>query len=413
VATILAYTSPALGHVYPLAALLTELACRGHEIHLRTMAREVEAMRAAGFRADAVAPEIEAIRGDDRSTSDALEVLAMSLDVLCSRAASEVDDIRDAIARSRPDLVIVDANCWGAIAAAEAEGLPWAVFSPFTPYLRSRGVPPFGPGLRPWPGLPGRARDALMRRVTGRMFDDPVLRRMNPLRAEAGVPEVDSVDAMMRRAPLTLGVGGRPFEYPHPDWGDSVHQLGACVFEPGPVAEPPWLAEIDRPVVLVNTSSIAQADTILAHTALAAFADEPVHVVATFPAGVPDGLPRPANATIGEYIPHGVVLDRTVCVVTHGGMGTTLKALDRGIPVCVVPFARDQAEVARRVQMARCGTRLPAKHLSAARLRRKARQAMAMSDGARRVAAGFAATGGVVRGADLIEQQVFSSEMRM
>lgn len=252
-----------------------------------------------------------------------------------------------------------------------------------------------------------------MRRVTGRMFDDPVLRRMNPLRAEAGVPEVDSVDAMMRRAPLTLGVGGRPFEYPHPDWGDSVHQLGACVFEPGPVAEPPWLAEIDRPVVLVNTSSIAQADTILAHTALAAFADEPVHVVATFPAGVPDGLPRPANATIGEYIPHGVVLDRTVCVVTHGGMGTTLKALDRGIPVCVVPFARDQAEVARRVQMARCGTRLPAKHLSAARLRRKVRQAMAMSDGARRVAAGFAATGGVVRGADLIEQQVFSSEMRM
>ena len=73
-------------------------------------------------------------------------------------------------------------------------------------------------------------------------------------------------------------------------------------------------------------------------------------------------------------------------------MGTTLKALDRGVPVVVVPFARDQAEVARRVQVARCGTRLAAKRLTPARLRAKVRKAITMADGARRVAAGFAAT---------------------
>jgi UDP:flavonoid glycosyltransferase YjiC (YdhE family) len=87
-------------------------------------------------------------------------------------------------------------------------------------------------------------------------------------------------------------------------------------------------------------------------------------------------------------------------------MGTTLKALDRGVPVCVVPFARDQAEVARRVEVAHCGTRLAAKRLTAARLRAKVREAMTMVDGARRVADGFAATGGVGRGADLIEQRL-------
>ena len=75
---------------------------------------------------------------------------------------------------------------------------------------------------------------------------------------------------------------------------------------------------------------------------------------------------------------------------------------------CVVPFGRDQFEVARRVEVARCGTRLPAKKLTAARLSAKVRQAMTMTDGARRVAAGFAATGGVARGADLIEQRVLS-----
>ena len=100
---------------------------------------------------------------------------------------------------------------------------------------------------------------------------------------------------------------------------------------------------------------------------------------------------------------NGVVLDRAGCAITHGGMGTTVKALDRGVPVCVVPFARDQAEGARRVEVARCGIRLPADKLSAPALRESVRTAMTMTDGARRVAAGFAATGGVARGADLIE----------
>ena len=140
-----------------------------------------------------------------------------------------------------------------------------------------------------------------------------------------------------------------------------------------------------------------------------ALADEAVHVIATFPAGIPADLPRPANATVCRFVPHTAVLNRAGCAITHGGMGTTLKALDGGVPVCVVPFARDQAEVARRVEVARCGTRLPANKLTPARLRAKVRKAMAMADGARRVAAGFAATGGVSRGADLIEQRVLGS----
>ena len=139
---------------------------------------------------------------------------------------------------------------------------------------------------------------------------------------------------------------------------------------------------------------------------MTALADEPVHVVATVPAGQPDEVTASPNATVCRFVPHGVVLDRAVCAVTHGGMGATQKALAHGVPVCVVPFGRDQFEVARRVEVARCGTRLPAKKLSSERLRTKVREAMTMTDGARRVAAGFAATGGVARGADLFEQRV-------
>ena len=169
---------------------------------------------------------------------------------------------------------------------------------------------------------------------------------------------------------------------------------------------PDWLAAIDRPIVLVSTSSEFQGDTDVAVMALTALAEEPVHVVVTFPAGVPAGITVPANATVVEFVPHSLVLDRAVCAITHGGMGTTQKALMRGVPVCVAPQGRDHFEVAMRVQVAGCGTRLLAEDLTPERLREKVRQTMTMTDGARRVAAGFAGTGGVGHGADLIEQRL-------
>ena len=198
-AVILAYGSPALGHLLPLSALLYELAERGHRVHLRTMAAGVPRMRQSGMDAEPVDPRIEALVGRDWMARNALDVLKMSIDVLCRRAVLEVDDLRAAIDRVRPDAVIVDANCWGAMSVAEAADVPWLVFSPFTPYLRSRGVPPFGPGLRPLPGIVGDIRDAAMRPFVERLFDRPILPRVNAIRAQLKVPAVKTVDELMRR----------------------------------------------------------------------------------------------------------------------------------------------------------------------------------------------------------------------
>ncbi|OBF83485.1 glycosyl transferase [Mycobacterium sp. 852002-51163_SCH5372311] len=406
---ILAYTTPALGHLYPICALLIELRRRGHNIALRTLEAGVETGRELGFATQAVDQRIEAISRHDEKAPNLRAAMKLAFDTFAKRAELEVGDLRAAIADVRPDVLIIDSNCGGAASVADASGLPWLSFWPFTPYLRSRGMPPFGPGLRPWPGLIGRLRDEALRPLITGFIEKPMLPRLNKLRAEVGAVPVDSGDAYLRRAPLMLVAGGEPFEYPHPDWGESVQMIGPCSFDPAPQSAPDWLDDIDCDIVLVSSSSERVRDTTLAQLTMLALADEPLHVIATFPAGIPENLTVPPNATVREFVPHSVVLERAVCAVTHGGMGATQKALERGVPVCVVPQARDQFEVARRVEVARCGTRLPNRKLTTARLHDKVHQAMTMSAGARRVAQGYAATGGVARGADLIEQRLLTA----
>jgi MGT family glycosyltransferase len=405
-ATILAYTSPALGHLLPISALLSELSRRGHTVHVRTLSTGVEISHRLGFTTDAIDPRIERIELDDWKATNPVASLKLSVAVFSQRARHEVTDLAEAVAHAHPDALLVDVNCWGAQSAADAGPIPWACFSPYTPPLRSPGVPPFGLGLRPMSGAVGRMRDAAVRTAVVGRLEKVMLPPINTIRAKVNVGPVASMDEFLRRSPLLLVASGKPFQYPQTDWGDAVQMIGPCAIDPGPNTEPDWLASVDRPIVLVTTSSEKQADDNLVQTAITALADEPVHVVATLPAGQPDGIATSPNSTVCQFVPHGVVLDRAVCAVTHGGMGATQKALAQGVPVCVVPYGRDQFEVARRVEVARCGTRLPAKKLSPSRLRTKVREAMTMTAGARRVAVGFAATGGVARGADVFEQRV-------
>lgn len=407
-ATILAYTSPALGHLLPMSALLSELSSRGHSIHVRTLSTGVDLAEGLGFDAVAIDPRIEGIELDDWRASNPRAALQVGVAAFGRRAVHEIVDLSRAMAAVEPDALLIDVNCWGAQSQAQAAGIPWASFVPYSPPLHSTGVPPFGLGLRPIPGVAGRLRDAAVRHTVTRQLENVMLRPINEFRATVGVVPVASMDEFLRRAPLILVASGKPFQYPQTDWGESVQMIGPCVLDPGPDETPDWMTAIEQPIVLVTTSSEKQADAILVVTALAALADEPVHVVATVPAGLPNDIVVPPNATVRRFVPHSMVLDRAVCAVTHGGMGATQKALARGVPVCVVPFGRDQLEVARRVEVARCGTRLPARRLSPPLLRARVREAMTMTAGAQRVAAGFTATGGVTRGAELFEQRVLS-----
>ena len=398
----LVYTSPARGHLYPIVPTLEELRRRGHEVVVKTLASEVELLRTMGFEAAAIAPAIERREIDDWRARTPIGALQASLRGFFDRAHHDGPDLRRAIEEERPEALLVDINGWGAMAVAESSGMPWATWCPYFLPVPSRAAPPFGLGLMPARGALGRLRDRLLSPVLFGLYNRQAP-ELDAVRAQLGAPPVQRIERAMVRAPLMLYMTAEPFEYPRSDWPPSVRMFGPGIWDP-PAKTPAWLEESKRPLVLATCSTEFQNDGKLAQAALEALAGEDASVIVTTAGVDPSSFTPPPNAHVERFVPHRPVLERAACVVCHGGMGITQKALAAGVPVCVVPFGRDQFDVARHVEVADAGTRLPASRLRPDRLRSKVREAMGKKDGAERIASAFASAGGPRAATEALEK---------
>jgi MGT family glycosyltransferase len=401
-ARYLVYTSPARGHLYPIVPTLEELRRRGHEVAVRTLSSEVEVLRNLGFEAEAIDPAIERKEHADWRARTPIGALRDNLHVFFERARYDGPDLRGAIEEERPDALLIDINTYGAMAVAESSGMPWATWCPYFLPTPSRDAPPFGLGLPPARGALGRLRDRLLSPVLFGIYNRQAP-ELDAVRAKLGASPVRRIERAMLRAPLMLYMTAEPFEYPRSDWSPSVRMVGPGIWD-SPAKSPAWLGELERPLVLVTCSTEFQNDGKLAQAALEALAGEDASVVVTTAGVDPSSFTPPPNARVERFVPHRFVLERAACVVCHGGMGITQKALAAGVPVCVVPFGRDQFDVARHVEIADAGTRLPASRLRPDRLRSKVREAMGKKEGAERLASAFATAGGPRAATEALEE---------
>src|SRR4051812_4713430 len=403
-ARLLAYTSASAGHVYPAAGILVELRDRGHEVHVRTRQEDVGRLGSLGLLAEPIDPRIEAIDFDDWRAGSQAKAMRRIIELYDEFAELELPDAQRAIDEVRPDVVIMDVQVEGGLCAAEASGLPFATFCPYPVPIPSRDAPPHGLGLAPASGPLGRARDRLVH-LYGRRALAPHVAKRNELRARVGLAPMRDYEEQWLAADRFIALTAEPYEYPRGDWPPSVRLVGPVTWDP-PAEPPAWLASETRPIMLVSASTAYQNDGLLVSTALEALAGEAVAVIATTAANDPAPFAAPPNARVEAFVPHGPIIERAACVVCHGGQGTTQKALAAGVPVCVVPFYRDQFDVARRVEVAEAGVRLHHKRLAPQRLRAAVRAATTKRPGAERIARAFAAAGGARAAADAVEELV-------
>jgi UDP:flavonoid glycosyltransferase YjiC (YdhE family) len=117
-----------------------------------------------------------------------------------------------------------------------------------------------------------------------------------------------------------------------------------------------------RPRFLLGFSTtVLQSQVALIQRVCDALAGRAVDAVLTLgPAVRAETIHAPRKHREVRYADHDQLLPHTDAVVTHGGLGTTLRALAHGKPLLLLPLGRDQQFNAGRVVELGAGISMPA-----------------------------------------------------
>jgi MGT family glycosyltransferase len=279
--------------------------------------------------------------------------------LLIGPAADYADDVSEAIANSKPSLLICSMFCVGGMVAAEAARIPFVVLFPNIYPLPASGMPPFGLGLQPARGPIGRWRDWVLNSFNEYLWDRKGLVGLNALRRRHGLAPLEHVFDQVRAARSQLVMTSPAFDFPA--------TLPAGARYVGPVLDDPLWAQLwslmppdgRNPLVLVAMSSTFQDQIGSLQRVIDALGTMPVRaIVTTGPAIDGAALKAPPNVVVMARAPHRQVLEYAALVVTHGGHGTVMKALAAGVPMVLLAHGRDQADNAVRVTARGAGVAL-------------------------------------------------------
>jgi UDP:flavonoid glycosyltransferase YjiC (YdhE family) len=129
-----------------------------------------------------------------------------------------------------------------------------------------------------------------------------------------------------------------------------------------PAVAPAFLRTPWPPWVLVSLSTLPQEGEVeIARAAIRALKNDAVRVLVTLtPEHGRSALGAMSdNVSLGEYVPHSIVLPDSRLIISHAGHGTVMKALYYGVPMVLVPWGRDQPGVAARAEALGVATVVP------------------------------------------------------
>ncbi|MEV7086504.1 glycosyltransferase [Streptomyces sp. NPDC093085] len=323
---ILFSSTPAFGHLLPQLPLARAFRDRGDEVAVLTSASFGPLLAAEHLTLHAVGPEGPELLAEATRRSGASVAQDATPEVVAEYfAGARVDltaDAAIAAAREfRPDLIVAESMDYVAPMVAAALKVPYADLA-------------FGLLL------PGEFADA---------FDAAVESRHK----ERGLTVPPATWYLDPCPELLLGPGWEP---PHGRLAlrpEAHRGPGASGAAPAPAAPP---ADGARPRVLLSFGTHYAEPAVLRPVvdALAPTADLVVTLGLTAtPADYGDGLA--GRVEFAEFTPLAELLDGIDLVVTHGGSGTMLGTLSRGLPMVVVPQGADQFLNAGAVAGARAG----------------------------------------------------------
>ncbi|MCG0287078.1 macrolide family glycosyltransferase [Streptomyces sp. PSAA01] len=385
------FNIPADGHVNPNLALCTELVKRGHRVSF-----SIDKGRAAAVRATGAEPVVYRSTFPDASRGERFpihDVIAMS-SLFLREAVAVLPQQIAAFEDDRPDIVLYDYAALSAQILAKRWDVPAVRLSPtrVSSNTYERDLAPFYASVADDPAW-------LAYRAEFQRF-------LN----EGGMELTIEEFLYVGRADHYVVTIPRAFQADADELGDAYTFVGPVVRDQD--HQVPWRRPADgRPVLLIAFGSIApevpQVQRVFFECA-EAFADSPWHVVMSIgkhldPA---DFGPLPPHIELDPDVPQLQVLAEAAAFITHAGMGSTMEAIQYGVPLVAVPMAFDQMENARLTEELGIGVRVPFEGVTGEELREAVERVSADPEVPRRLAelrAQILAEGGASGAADAVE----------
>lgn len=349
------------GNVPPTLGLAAELRRRGHDVAVLGHPQQAAGARAAGatFEAYDRLPAWDPAR---RRSDPAF--LISYLRLFTDRRFG--DELRSAVARRRPDAIVVDALLPAALAAAVSSGVPTIVLV----HTVEKFVSNFARG-------PVGAIAALKGFPLG--------------------PSLSAASATCIASPRALADQSA---------GADAHYVGP-IFGPG--ENVPGEAAVDGGRIIVSLSTIDYPGMLrVLQRIVDAVGELSADVVVTTGSAIdPREVRAPSSVQVLRRGPHSELLADAALLIGHAGHGTTMKALAAGVPLVVRPMAPlgDQPLVAAAVEGAGVGVRLRARD-SVEQIRRTVAAALTdrpMHERARALGRELRGANGAALAADLVE----------
>jgi MGT family glycosyltransferase len=359
-ANILFTTWEGGGHVQPMLLVAAGLQSRGHQVLVLSDACNAADAAALDlpFRPWRHAPS----RPDKTAASDLLRDWEAdnpmeSVSRLCERiiagpAALYARDVLEVLDAAPVDLVVCQELLFGPMMAAEKAGVPLALFcANVWPFPTLPGLPPFGAGMAPAADDQETMLHQMVGQTTRTIFQIG-LPALNAAREGLGLaPLADLFDQVAVARRILLGAS-EAFDFaPHP-LAEPFAYAGPYVGDPVGVQawKSPWPANDPRPLVVVTSSSLYEAQEDLLKRTIAALSALPVRAVVTVgPALDRADFPGADNVLVVASASHEALMAQAALFVTHGGHGSVIRPLMAGLPLLVLPGLRDQRDNARRV----------------------------------------------------------------
>jgi UDP:flavonoid glycosyltransferase YjiC (YdhE family) len=229
------------------------------------------------------------------------------------------------IERSRPAAVVADFRLLGALAAAEAAGVPSAALvHNVPPPLAGGAMPPASQGFMPAQDSRESLRYAKWKAVVQRIYAREGLGFHNKARAEIGLAPLPHLHAQYSTAARVLMLVSKAFDFDG-DLPANTRYVGTPIDDMGAAGTwtPPWPEGDTRPLLLISLSTVAQGQAPLLERVIEAAGELPLRVVVTLgPSMKRDEFTAPVNTVFETFVPHSAVLPHCAAMVTQCGLGT-------------------------------------------------------------------------------------------